>query len=76
MKQFLSNEITEAPNDENSSELESEEDSEEESIFKKERKGILSLKNNHTKNDAMLLLPLENKPEVIKSYVQQSKNLI
>ena len=76
VKQFLSNEITEAPNDENSSELESEEDSEEEGIFKNERKGILSLKNNHTKNNAMLLLPLENKPEVTKSYVQQSKNLI
>ena len=76
MKQFLSNEITEVPNDENSSELESEEDSEEEGIFKNERKGILSLKNNHTKNNAMLLLPLENKPEVTKSYVQQSKNLI
>ena len=76
VKQFLSNEITEVPNDENSSELESEEDSEEEGIFKNERKGILSLKNNHTKNNAMLLLPLENKPEVTKSYVQQSKNLI
>ena len=67
VKQFLSNEIQEAPNEEEKEDLEiSDDDSEEESsILKKSRKMPLSLVNKQ--NDNQLLLPIEIKPD-IQSY--------
>ena len=65
VKQFLSNEIKEAPKEEENEDLEVEEDDseEEENIFKKGRKNILSLENKHKDNDDFLL-PTENRIEI------------
>ena len=63
VKQFLSNEIQEAPKEEDDEDIEiSNDDSEEESsIFRKSKKSALSLENK--RNDTELLLPIEIKPE-------------
>ena len=63
VKQFLSNEIQEAPKEEDDEDIRiSDDDSEEESsIFRKSKKSALSLENK--RNDTELLLPIEIKPE-------------
>ena len=63
VKQFLSNEIQEAPKEEEQEDIEiSDDDSEEESsVFRKNKKSALSLENK--RNDTELLLPVEIKPE-------------
>ena len=75
VKQFLSNEIQEAPKEEKN-ELhisDDDDDSDEEtSIFKKHKKGLLSLENKHKKNE--LLLPIEVKPELSATYVEPNNN--
>ena len=76
VKQFLSNEIQEAPqeeekeNDFNGSDGDSEEGN---IIFKRNKKGLLSLENKTKKNE--LLLPIEVKPE-IQSYVEPKNKII
>lgn len=61
-KTLLSDEIKEGKNEENSSDLDSDEDSEDDSFFKRQRKkGILSLVNKKVQNS--LLLPVEGQIE-------------
>ena len=75
VKQFLSNEIQEAPQEENNEDLEiSDDDSEEEnSIFKRSKKSVFSLVSRHKDNE--LLLPIDIKPE-IQSYKLNPNNIL
>ena len=75
VKQFLSNEIQEAPKEEEHEDIEiSDDDSEEESsIFRKTKKSALSLENKHNDND--LLLPIEIKPENQTYRINTNKNI-
>ena len=74
VKQFLSNEIQEAPQEENNEEPENSDDSEEEnSIFKRSKKSVFSLVNKHRDNE--LLLPIDIKPE-IQSYKLNPNNIL
>ena len=75
VKQFLSNEIQEAPREEKNELHISDDDSEEEnSIFKKYKKGLLSLENKQKKNE--LLLPIDIKPEIPSTYIEPTNNKI
>ena len=76
VKQFLSNEIKEAPKEEENEDLEISDDDdseEEESIFKKYKKKGLSLENKH-KNNYEFLLPIEVRPEN-QSYVNNNNKI-
>ena len=75
VKQFLSNEIQEAPQEENNEDLENSDDDSEEanSIFKKSKQSVFSLVNRHKDNE--LLLPIDIKPE-IQSYKENPNNII
>ena len=72
VKQFLSNEIQEAPKEEESSinDIDDDDSEEEISIFKRRQKEFISLENKPQYNE--LLLPIEVKPEA-QSYVNPKK---
>ena len=72
VKQFLSNDIKEAPKKEENEEEEelSDDDSEEGNIlFKKSNKSLINFINKHKEND--FILPIEDKPE-IQSYAKKN----
>ena len=75
VKQFLSNEIKEAPQENEEDELYDDDDSEEENnIFKKIKKISSSLENKQNDNNE-LLLPIDINPEAIQTYNGPKVNL-
>jgi hypothetical protein len=75
VKQFLSNDIKEAPKKEENEEEEelSDDDSEEGNIlFKKSNKSLINFINKHKEND--FILPIEDKPE-IQSYAKKNYSI-
>ena len=71
VKQFLSNEIKEAPQEDEEYEylFDDDDDSEEEdSIFKKIKKVSSSMENKQNENNNALLFPIDVSPEGIQTY--------